>query len=103
MPVNILLLTLQLLMLLTTIPLVAASVTISRARKRWHKGFKLAALVIAVLAVVLAVLANSEWTADRGWLATFLPLALNLAACAWVLLRSRTSARLRRRGYGGRQ
>ena len=94
---EVLLLTSQLLLLVATIPLLAASVSVSRTRKLWHRGFKLAAVVIAVAAVALALFANSTWSADGGWLAAFLPMVVNLGACIWILHRSRSSARLRRR------
>ncbi|GMV44948.1 MAG: hypothetical protein AMXMBFR66_03460 [Pseudomonadota bacterium] len=95
---EVLLLTSQLVLLVATIPLLAASVSVSRTRKLWHRGFKLAAVVIAVVAVALALFANSTWSADGGWLAAFLPMTVNLGACVWILFRSRSSAHLRRRG-----
>ena len=85
-----LVITLQLLLLLPALPLVAMSQRTSRAHRSRHQGFVALAAVIGLLSTVLgltslALTMDAAETVDP--LLSFVPPVLTLGACAFVLRR----------------
>jgi hypothetical protein len=85
-----LVITLQLLLLLPALPLVAMSQRTSRAHRSRHQGFVALATAIGLLSTVLGLTSLAlafDATETVGPLLSFVPPVLTIGACAFVLRR----------------